>query len=196
MIVRNEEKSIGRCLGSVKDFVGEIVVVDTGCADQTLEIAQAFGAKIFHHPWTGDFSESRNYSIDQAKGEWILILDADEQLARRDSIQLATLIKSHQYLGYSLIQRSYLWDATVACSKPNPGNYSEGAEFSNCVDVSVIRLFRNLPSIRYCGRVHELLEPVFGSGSKSRAHALQKEPLPGIRLEEIARQPTRCLNSL
>ena len=92
MIVRDEEKYIGQCLASVKEFVDEIILVDTGCKDRTLLIAQDFGARIFHHPWAGDFSQARNHSLAHATADWILVLDADEKLARRDARHLRILI--------------------------------------------------------------------------------------------------------
>ncbi len=161
VIVKNEEEFIAQCLTSVKDFVDEIIVVDTGSEDRTAEIAREYGAKIFLHPWVGDFSVARNHSIDHAASDWILVLDADEKLALRDAAQLRDLIQNTLCLGFKLIQRNYLWDARVACSKPAPQDYIEGRDYSNCVDVQVIRLFRNSPEIRYQGRVHELVDPVF-----------------------------------
>ena len=94
MIVRNEERFIGQCLGSVKDFVDEMIVVDTGSTDRTAEIAHQFGATVLDHAWTGDFSEARNYSISKASRDWILILDADERLAERDSKKLRELVRN------------------------------------------------------------------------------------------------------
>jgi len=80
MMVKNEEKNLPRALNSVKDWVDEIIVVDTGSSDRTIEIAESYGAKIYHHPWENDFSKHRNQSISYATGDWILILDADEEL--------------------------------------------------------------------------------------------------------------------
>jgi tetratricopeptide (TPR) repeat protein len=161
MIVKDEERLIAQCMTSVKDFVDEIIVVDTGSEDRTVEIAEALGAKVFLHPWTGDFSEARNHAIDHATGHWILVLDADEKLALCDAARLPDLTANTTCEGFKLIQRNYLWDARVACSKPTPPGYEEGSKYSNCVDLPVIRLFKNIPEIRYQGRVHELVDPVF-----------------------------------
>jgi Tfp pilus assembly protein PilF len=163
MIVRDEEKYIGQCLASVKEFVDEVVLVDTGCQDNTLSIAHDFGAKIFEHSWTGDFSAARNHSLDHATGDWILVLDADEKLARRDGQQLRNLVQNGRAEGFKLTQRTYLWNASFVCSIPNPGDYEEGRGYTDCVEVHVIRLFRSDPKIRYQGRVHELVDPVFDS---------------------------------
>ncbi|MFN8008433.1 MAG: tetratricopeptide repeat protein [Terriglobia bacterium] len=174
MIVRNEERHIGQCLASVKDFVDEIVIVDTGCKDQTMTVAKDFGANTFRFPWTGDFSEARNFSISMATGDWILVLDADEQLAERDARQMRSWIHSKNAHGLLLSQRTYLWDANYVCAIPNPRDYEEGRDFTNCIEVFVIRLFRNCPQIRYQGRVHELVEPAFLS------HSLPFEKTPWV----------------
>ncbi|MGH9426892.1 MAG: glycosyltransferase family 2 protein, partial [Terriglobia bacterium] len=85
MIVKNEQRWLEDCLNSVKELVDEMIIVDTGSRDNTVEIAQRFGARLFDHPWSGDFSEARNHSLGSATGDWILVLDADEKLAQRDA---------------------------------------------------------------------------------------------------------------
>lgn len=65
---------------SVRGVADEIIVVDTGSTDSTLQIALSFGAKVVHHPWNGDFAAARNAGLQQARGQWILILDGDEEL--------------------------------------------------------------------------------------------------------------------
>ena len=95
MMVKNEEEMLPACLESIKNQVDEIVIVDTGSTDRTVEIAEGFGARLFHHPWQNDFSLHRNQSISYARGQWIFIIDADEVLAPstvrglRDEIALA-----------------------------------------------------------------------------------------------------------
>jgi len=81
MIVRNEERHLRRCLQNVSPYVDEIVIVDTGSQDKTVEIAKEFTEKIYFHPWENDFSKHRNQSISYATGDWILQIDADEELA-------------------------------------------------------------------------------------------------------------------
>lgn len=92
MIVKNEEACLDRCLKSVHEFVDEIIVVDTGSTDRTVEIAAAYGAKICHHPWENDFSKHRNQSLSYATGDWILQLDADEELFAGDGQKLRQTI--------------------------------------------------------------------------------------------------------
>lgn len=84
MIVKDEEQQLGRCLKSAISFVDEIIIVDTGSTDQTCEIATSYGARIYHHPWEGNFSKHRNQSLEYARGRWIFQLDADEELVAED----------------------------------------------------------------------------------------------------------------
>jgi glycosyltransferase involved in cell wall biosynthesis len=79
MMVKNEERNLDKCLSSVKDWVDEIVVVDTGSTDRTIEICKSFGATVSESPWRDDFSFHRNESLAAANGEWILVMDPDEE---------------------------------------------------------------------------------------------------------------------
>lgn len=81
MIAKNEQEMLPRCLDSIKDWIDEIIFVDTGSVDKTMEIAKSYGAKIYEHPWQNDFSFHRNQSIDYATGNWIFIIDCDERVA-------------------------------------------------------------------------------------------------------------------
>jgi tetratricopeptide (TPR) repeat protein len=80
MIVKNEEEMLAEALASVRAVVDEIIVVDTGSTDRTVAIAEAAGARVYHHAWEHDFSKARNQSLSYATADWILILDADERL--------------------------------------------------------------------------------------------------------------------
>src|SRR5579862_9526082 len=80
MIVRDEEENLARCLESVKPIADEIVVVDTGSTDATVQIAESFGAKIGHFEWCADFAAARNAAIELATSKWVLSIDADEWL--------------------------------------------------------------------------------------------------------------------
>jgi len=96
MIVKNEERFLAQCLESVKDVADEIIVVDTGSTDRTVEIARRYTDRVYFHPWNDSFSEARNYSLSYATGDWILQIDADEELERKDvPLLLATLRHVH-----------------------------------------------------------------------------------------------------
>ena len=81
LIVRNEEALLENCLKSVSQLADQLVVVDTGSTDKTLEIARSFNAEIYHFKWCDDFAAARNESIKYATGDWILWIDADERLS-------------------------------------------------------------------------------------------------------------------
>ena len=81
MIVKNEETNLARALQSVKNVVDEIVIVDTGSTDKTKAIAKSFNAKVFNFEWTNNFSAARNYALEKSDGDWIIYLDADEELS-------------------------------------------------------------------------------------------------------------------
>src|SRR5437867_1951318 len=80
MIVRDAERSLAAALQSARPFVDEMVVVDTGSVDATRRIAEEHGARLFDFAWCDDFSAARNYSLDQATGDWIFWMDADDVL--------------------------------------------------------------------------------------------------------------------
>ncbi|TCL58131.1 hypothetical protein EDD76_107247 [Kineothrix alysoides] len=80
LISKNEEKYIGECLSRLIKYDWEIIVVDTGSTDRTIEIALSYTPNIFHFDWIDDFSAARNYSIAQAHNDYVLIVDCDEYL--------------------------------------------------------------------------------------------------------------------
>lgn len=88
LMVKNEEELLPGCLDSIRDWVDEIIIVDTGSSDRTIEIARSYGAKIFEHPWEGSFSKSRNYTLQYATKDWVFIIDADERVYQEDIEQV------------------------------------------------------------------------------------------------------------
>jgi glycosyltransferase involved in cell wall biosynthesis len=80
MIVRDEAERLERCLASVKGFVDEMVLVDTGSQDGTVALARGLGATVHEIPWPGDFAPARNTAMQWLRGDWVLVLDGDEQL--------------------------------------------------------------------------------------------------------------------
>jgi glycosyltransferase involved in cell wall biosynthesis len=99
MIVKNEARCLARCLKSVRQNVDEIVIVDTGSTDGTIEIAKAFGAKIFRFDWANDFSAARNFALDQTTGNWTLVLDADEFASGLLANEIREFIKMKPAIG-------------------------------------------------------------------------------------------------
>ena len=136
MIVKNEERLLPQCLKSVKDYVDEIVVVDTGSSDRTVEIARGFGARVYHHPWEGNFSKHRNQSIGYASGDWVFILDADEEIISPSG---------------ALIRKAVLDKEIDSVDVLVHNVYNRGKSISL---QQGIRIFRNHCGIQYVGRVH------------------------------------------
>ncbi|ACK70411.1 glycosyl transferase family 2 [Gloeothece citriformis PCC 7424] len=105
MIVKNEEASLTQCLESVKDVVDEMIVLDTGSSDKTVEIAQTLGAKVFYFEWSDDFSAARNEALKYVTGDWVLILDADEVLNPKIIPHLRQAISYEKNLVVNLIRQ-------------------------------------------------------------------------------------------
>ncbi len=91
MIVKDEANTIGRVLNDARSFCDELIVVDTGSTDQTVNIATQHGATVFHYPWIDDFSAARNYSFDCCNGDWIIWLDADDVIPESEQQKLLEL---------------------------------------------------------------------------------------------------------
>lgn len=156
MIARNEEKFLPKCLESVKGLVDEMIVVDTGSDDKTIEIAGSFGAKVLHYRWDDDTANARNTGLKEAKGDWVLVLDADETIAK-ESFEPVRKLTKKEFDAYYLVQMNYTNNARdinfIPLQKKTP--YSMG--FNGFFPVEIIRFFRNRKGIRFTSIVHERL---------------------------------------
>jgi glycosyltransferase involved in cell wall biosynthesis/predicted TPR repeat methyltransferase len=159
MIVRNEENNLERLLSQARRFVDEMIVVDTGSTDATVEIARAHGAKAYEFRWKDDFAAARNCSLSKATGEWILILDADEALRDDDYHRLKNLVHDTTATGFSFETRNYTRDARHPAWQPVRKPDDMTRSFPGWFPSEKVRLFRNSPSIRFEGALHELVEP-------------------------------------
>lgn len=157
MIVKNEAHQLGRCLASVQPYADELIIVDTGSTDDTLKVAVEFGAKVFEFAWCNDFSAARNYSLDQASGIWILVLDADEVL-RMETPDFRTRLQAHPEIEVYTLTRQ------------------EVATQSQFSPFRIIRLFRNQPYLRYTEPFHEQLVSL-------RPEIPQVDHLPGLVID-------------
>lgn len=147
MIVRDNAHTIRPCLESIRPWVDEMVVVDTGSVDETPRIVQEYGARLFHFPWCDDFAAARNESLKHARGEWLFWMDSDDTIEADCGRQLRVLAHGQHdpsVLGY-VVQ--------VHC----PGAGEDGAFDVTAVDH--VKLIRNRPDIRFDGRIHEQLLP-------------------------------------
>lgn len=152
MITCDEEVNLARCLQSVSGLVDEIVIVDTGSRDNTAGIAQNHGALIFSLPWSDDFAAARNYSLEKASREWILCLDADEEL-QADRHSFRQLAEAAGVEGYIFPIE----------------NVDTGPSGQELLSHTGLRLWRSRPEYRFEGIIHEELLP---SIVKSRPEAV------------------------
>lgn len=158
MIAQNEARCIGRALDSVKNHVDEIILVDTGSSDDTAGIAASYGARIYHHPWTDDFSESRNRSLEYATGDWILVLDPDETINYLDMIYLKELAAARGHQAYSLRVRNYMREHNVFGLIENDKRYNESVGYAGWTEHIICRFFKRDQRIRYRRPVYEMVE--------------------------------------
>ena len=140
MIVKNEEQYLRDCFESVKGVVDEIVLIDTGSTDSTLEIAKKYNAKIFHFKWINDFAAARNFALENSSGDWILYLDADERLSQKSKQEILNLTKSKKPVAYNCL----LLNVDEHNNRPSVMKY--------------VRLFPNNNTIRFEGAIHEQIE--------------------------------------
>ena len=157
MIIKDEEKNLTRCLDSLVPILdsklAELIIVDTGSSDNSIQIARKYTDKVYQHQWTNNFSEMRNISISYAKGEWIWIIDADEELENPE--EAIEIIKQdlEKYNTVSIKMKNYM------------ESYSKGKEPSYSVN-NLIRMFRRTEEFKYEGSIHEqprFEKPVYAS---------------------------------
>jgi glycosyltransferase involved in cell wall biosynthesis/tetratricopeptide (TPR) repeat protein len=150
MIARDEKRVIGECLASIKPFVDEIIFVDTGSSDKTVEIAESFGACVYRFPWCDDFSAARNVSIQHATGDWILWMDADDTIPEACGARLREIAMLADKDTFGYMMQVHI--------PPAPGE-------SGFTVVDHVKLFRNIPGLRFEGRIHEqILEAIHRAG--------------------------------
>lgn len=140
MIVKNEEKNLYKCLNSVKKYVDEIIIVDTGSNDKTKEIAKEFTENIYDFIWCNDFSKARNFSIEKSKNDWVLILDGDEEVIEFDDVKVKEVIKEFSTC-IGRIKRLNILDRG---DKRNESMYTER-----------VNRFFNKKIFHYQGNIHE-----------------------------------------
>ena len=134
IIVKNEAEHLRRCLGSIQVLCDEIVVVDTGSTDNTVAIASSFGAVVRHKPWKNDFAASRNVALDTVTAEWVLYIDADEELVMNDVTAIRDQIeRAEDVMAFGLNMHSQV-------------NWTPYTDF---------RLWRHRDDIRFVGEIHE-----------------------------------------
>ena len=161
MIVRDEEEMLPRCLAAIAPAVDEIIIVDTGSQDRTIEIAKSFGATVIEREWTGSFADARNASFDAATGDWIIYLDADEVLVTEDAGKLRAACGQTWREAFYFVETNFM------------GAEDDGT----AVNHSAMRMFRNRPNYRFEGRLHEQIAQNLPAYLPERLHQT------GVRIE-------------
>ena len=159
-IAKNEALNIGKSIESYKDYVDEIIIVDTGSIDETAEIATKLGAKVLKFEWKNDFAAAKNFALNNATGDWIVFLDADEWFKDDTAKNLQSVIEKTTKSNYK----------AAACRIINYSNETEVMETG-----TTIRIFKNEPSIRFTRAIHEVL---FDSNIN--------KALPGLYTDELS----------
>ncbi|MDI6824290.1 MAG: glycosyltransferase [Bacillota bacterium] len=160
MIVRDERESLQRCLASAAPVVDQMVVVDTGSQDDSASVALQAGATVVRHQWQNDFAAARNAGLQQLTTDWVLVLDADEELTRASAPLIRRAIRNPLVGGFLIDMVSFEGDVTISGASCHAG----------------LRLFRRLPGVQFEGALHEQVAP-----SLLRAHTCIR-PLPGVSI--------------
>jgi glycosyltransferase involved in cell wall biosynthesis len=172
MIVRNGGQDLSLCLESVRGIADEIVIADTGSTDDSVAVALSFGAAVISIPWENDFAAARNAALHATHADWVLVLDADEQLDTQAQTQIADALKSNDVDGYMITIRNYVQDLSERLwDKPalaNDGRLARASQFAGYLEHENVRLFRNKSELRFEGRVHETV----GTGIERRGGKL------------------------
>ncbi|MCR1951675.1 MULTISPECIES: glycosyltransferase [unclassified Clostridium] len=138
IIARNEEENLSRCLKSVKSIADEIILIDTGSTDNTINIAQEFNAQVIKFPWNDNFSSARNKALEIASKDWILCIDCDEALDNTQVSKLKNVLNDSLYLGFRLKL------INIIDNKPYKGEY-------------LLRIIKNNSGFYFSGRINEKL---------------------------------------
>jgi tetratricopeptide (TPR) repeat protein len=157
MIVKNEAEWLPACLESVRAIVDEMVVADTGSTDETAALAQAGGAKMISIPWEDDFAKARNHAMEDASGDWLLQIDADEQLDAAGARKIRAIVDADGdgadaieliQANYCNQPRAWRWEAVEADAP-----YARG--HAGYLHVDIVRLFRLGRGYEYREAIHE-----------------------------------------
>lgn len=141
-IVKNEAKNLTKSIKSLKNQVNEIVVVDTGSTDNTVNVARKLGARVYSFHWQEDFSKARNFALSKAKGDWLVLLDADEYFTAKTAGNIRQVIRQAKQADGLLIQMV---------------NYDvDKAEIQDYF--YQLRIVRNQQGLHYEGKIHEELK--------------------------------------
>ncbi|MCO5251295.1 MAG: glycosyltransferase [Candidatus Kapabacteria bacterium] len=142
--------NISRCIESIRTYCDEIIVLDTGSEDDTIQKATDFGAKVYQHNWKNDFAEARNISLEYASGDFILVIDADEEFQANSNIR-EILVNSKNSVGGLLLN-------VISSASTIDGQ-------SQTFVSPQLRIFRNHQGFKFEGKIHEqIAKSILNSG--------------------------------
>lgn len=159
VIVRNEEQNLPRWLSSMRVFADEMIVVDTGSTDATVEIARAGGAAVYYFDWINDFAAAKNFALDCASGDWVVFTDADEYFTDESAPRVRPLVEGHD--AEERIDGFIVRLVNI--------DMETGALLGTTAQVQ--RIFRRLPHLRFVGSIHEHVENLSGDRARTMLYA-------------------------
>ena len=159
VIAKNEAENLPRWLASMRVFADEMIVVDTGSTDATVEIARAGGARVCHFDWINDFAAAKNFALDQAQGDWVVFTDADEYFTEESAPRVRPLIE--EYDGRKKFDGFIVHLVNI--------DMDTGELLGTSAEVQ--RIFRRAPHIRFVGSIHEHVENLSGDTGREMALA-------------------------
>ena len=143
-IVKNNAEDLKISLQSLKDFVDEIIVIDTGSTDDTVEVSKNFGAKVFFKAWQDDFSAARNFALEKSSGDWIIFLDADEFFSAQTAKNIPFVIERAAQFNQNAVQ------VFLINIDKDDGNKIQDTNY-------VVRIMKKISELHYVGKIHEEL---------------------------------------
>jgi glycosyltransferase involved in cell wall biosynthesis len=164
MIVKDGGEDLRLCLESAVGVVHQIVVADTGSTDDSIRIAESFGARVIRIPWSDDFAEARNRALAMTGGDWVLQLDADEALPAHDSSRIPNILSqaTEKVGGFVLTQKTFLANRFSSSegrlARIHHERTGRAAKAAAYTETLTTRLFRRHPGIDYTGVIHESVD--------------------------------------
>jgi len=158
MLVCDEAEALERCLKAAKGLWDELIIVDTGSKDRSIEVAESFEAKVLRVPWVDDFAWARNQGVEKATCDWIFILDPDEVLSPRDIPVVKEYTRRDGIQVYQFQTRNYTNNPYILSYTPNKFDYEEGKGYRGYAESNKIRLFRNNIGLTFEGTIHEMID--------------------------------------